>query len=79
MGSGRSGRFVSEHLAADARTRAWISAYSPSAASATAPEIPGGPDTTNILHAADIWYSIKEHWCVAAQRLIRAQRAEARD
>ena len=63
-----------EHLAEDSRTRAWINAYVPTAAT---PEAPG--DADNILHAADIWYSVKQHWCVAAQRLIRAQRAEVRD
>ena len=31
-------------------------------------------DTRNILHAADIWYSVKKHWCLEAQRLIRAKR-----
>jgi hypothetical protein len=63
-----------EHLAEDRRTRAWINAYVPTAAT---PEAPG--DADNILHAADIWYSVKQHWCVEAQRLIRAQRAEVRD
>ncbi len=67
-----------EHLAEDARTRAWISAYLP-AASGSAPEFPGDTDSSNIVHAADIWYSVKQHWCVEAQRLIRAQRAEASD
>jgi hypothetical protein len=28
-----------------------------------------------VLWAADVWHSIKKHWCLEAQRLIRAQRA----
>jgi hypothetical protein len=31
----------------------------------------GRVDTTNLLHAADIWYSVKKHWCLEAQRLLR--------
>lgn len=34
---------------------------------------PGAAD--NALWAADVWYSIKRHWCLEAQRLIRAKRA----
>ena len=29
-------------------------------------------DTANLLHAADIWFSVKKHWCLEAQRLVRA-------
>lgn len=63
------------HLADNALTRAWISDYTPGT---TVPP-PGAPgiDTSNILHAADIWFSVKKHWCLQAQRLIRAGRAAA--
>jgi hypothetical protein len=54
-----------ERLAADATVRAWIDAWSP----AGAPAPPAG-DTTNLVHAADIWYSVKRHWCLQAQRLL---------
>lgn len=54
-----------EHLAADASIRAWIDAWSPES-SAT---LPGG-DTSNLVHAADIWYSVKHQWCVQAQGLL---------
>jgi hypothetical protein len=58
-------------LARDPATRSWIDRY-----------VPGMPfeppaaqtDTANLLHAADIWYSVKKHWCLEAQRLIRARR-----
>lgn len=60
-------------LALDPATRAWINNYTPSQ-----PQAP--PDTrtdvSNMLHAADIWYSVKKYWCIEAQRLIRAQRAD---
>lgn len=53
-----------EHLAADPVTRAWIESYRPDA---PAP-LPGtGADTTNLLHAADVWHSVAKHWCIAAQ------------
>lgn len=60
-----------EHLAADAATRAWIDAYAP--ASVTPGPAPDpAADNANLLHAADIWRSVRRHWCLEAQRLIRA-------
>jgi hypothetical protein len=52
--------------------RHWINAY-----------VPGGKHDTSslpseaaqhVLWAADVWYSIKKHWCLEAQRLVRAER-----
>jgi hypothetical protein len=60
------------HLAADAVTRAWIEAYIPGPMRAPMPDA-AVVDTSNLLHAADIWYSVKEHWCMAGQRLLRAR------
>jgi hypothetical protein len=57
------------HLAADPATRAWIEAYDPAAPPTPLPET-SGVDTTNLLHAADIWFSVKKHWCLAAQALL---------
>jgi hypothetical protein len=54
------------HLAADPRIHAWIDAWSPGAAAAS----PAG-DTSNLVHATDIWYSVKRHWCLQAQGLLR--------
>jgi len=59
-------------LAANPVTRAWIDAYAPGSI-VTMPEDDPGIDTTNLLHAADIWYSVKKHWCLEAQRLVRAR------
>jgi hypothetical protein len=64
---------TSAHLAADPRMRHWINAYAPDRADAL-PPVPEG-DSMNILWAADVWYSIKKHWVLEAQRLIRARRA----
>ncbi len=59
------------HLAANPATRAWIERYVPGAALPALPEA----DAQNLLHAADVWYSVKKHWCLEAQRLVRAHRA----
>lgn len=55
-----------EHLAANPVTRAWIDNYRPDAAA----PLPDALDTTNLLHAADIWHSVVTHWCREAKRLV---------
>ena len=62
-------------LAQDAVTRAWIDAYRPEAN--VPPPADATVDTSNLLHAADIWFSVKKHWCIELQRLIRARRDAA--
>jgi hypothetical protein len=59
------------HLAASDKTRTWIDAWSPDT-SAPLPE-GEGVDTTNLLHAADIWHSVKRHWCRSAQQVLSAK------
>jgi len=59
-------------LAANAMTRAWIDRYSPDVAPRVPDDVP--VDTANLLHAADIWYSVKEHWCKSAQQLLLARK-----
>jgi len=63
------------HLAEDPRTRAWVDAYAPGHAP---PPLPEDVDTTNIVQAAELWYSIKKHWCLAAQQLVRARSSGAK-
>jgi len=53
-----------EHLATNPVTRAWIDNYRPDAAA----PLPDAVDTTNLLHAADIWHSVVTHWCREAKR-----------
>lgn len=57
-----------EHLASNPATRAWIDAYRPGA---PPPPLAADVDTSNLLHAADIWYGVARHWCQAAQRAAR--------
>ena len=60
-------------LPEEAGVRAWINAYVPGAKHDTS-SLP--PDALlHVLWAADVWYSIKKHWCLEAQRLVRAERA----
>ena len=63
---------LAEHLAANAATRAWIDAYVPGTMAAVPVE--PGLDTTNLIHAADIWYSVKKNWCLSARRRLDAAR-----
>ena len=66
---------VTAHLAKDPAMKHRINAYAPG-------QIDGFPATDgaadNALWAADVWYSIKRHWCLEAQRLIHAKRAALR-
>jgi hypothetical protein len=55
------------HLAEDSAMRTSIDAWSPGGAVPS----PAG-DATNIVQAADIWYSVKRNWCRQAQRLLDA-------
>ena len=64
---------ATRHLAQNAAMREWIEAYVPGR-SGQAETMPDG-DNAGALWAADVWYSIKKHWCLELQRLIRAQRA----
>jgi len=48
------------------RARAWIDAWQPGA------RLPADAgELHNIVHAADIWHSVKRHWCAQAQRLLK--------
>jgi len=60
-----------ERLANDPVTRAWIDAFRPDRAA----PLPETVDTTNILHAAEIWYGVKRTWCREAQMLEARGRA----
>jgi hypothetical protein len=64
---------ITHALAADPKARAWINAYVPG--TVDEPRVPADVRGLNILWAADVWFSIKKHWCLEAQTLIRAKRA----
>ncbi|TMH29653.1 MAG: hypothetical protein E6H66_19665 [Betaproteobacteria bacterium] len=62
-----------KELAVNPVTRAWIDHYVPG--ENAVPPTDAGIDASNILHAADIWFSVKKHWCLEAQKLVRARQA----
>lgn len=62
---------ATSHLARDPALRAWINAYVPGT---QAPPPVDDSAATNLLFAADVWYSIKQHWVLQAQQAIRARR-----
>lgn len=64
------------HLAKNPVTRAWIDGYTPG--NATPVPVVEGVDTTNIVHAADLWYGLKRNWCREARRWVRAAGSGAR-
>jgi hypothetical protein len=66
---------ITSSLANDPPARAWINAYRPPAGDNEELKTPADVRGDNILWAADVWYSIKKHWCLEAQQLIRAKRA----
>ena len=53
-------------LLADPFLHRWIDDWQPGAAPPSTTV-----DTTNLVHAADIWHSVKRHWCAQAQGLLR--------
>jgi hypothetical protein len=63
------------HLARDRALSEWINAYAPGQARPAPPVAPGAGD--GLLWVADVWYSVKKHWALEAQRLIRAQRTRS--
>jgi hypothetical protein len=67
---------LAKELALDPVARDWINGYVPGPGT---PSPPSGAlaDLPNLLHAADIWYSVKKHWCLEAQRMIRGARKSA--
>jgi hypothetical protein len=61
-----------QHLAADPRMRDWINRFA-TENPADLSSLPEGL-SDNVLWAANVWHGIKKHWCLEAQRLIRARR-----
>jgi hypothetical protein len=61
-----------DYLVDEPSKRDWINAYT--GGKVDVATIPGGDDS-HVLWAADIWHSVKKHWCLEAQRLIRTERA----
>lgn len=66
---------ATRELAQRAAMREWIDAYVPGRMG-QAETMPEG-NNAGALWAADVWYSIKKHWCLELQRLVHARRAAA--
>jgi hypothetical protein len=64
------------HLLKSEQIKNWINSYSPvdRPPDTSQPELKFDSDSSHILWAADVWYSIKKYWVLELQRLIRAER-----
>ena len=59
------------HLAENEEVRKWINDFRPDVVR----PLPTSGDIKNILYGAELWYSIKRHWVLELQALIKARRA----
>ena len=71
MGSDHFSAPVVRKLAEKPETRDWINRYRPGVSLDAQKPLP--PDSRNIVYAADVWYSVKQHWVLELQRLIKAR------
>jgi len=64
------------HLARSRETKDWINNYRPPNKKFDAPTLNTSfsSNSDNILWAADVWYSIKKHWVLELQNLVRSRR-----
>jgi hypothetical protein len=65
-----------KHLLESQQVRDWIDNYRPAREPIVTPTLDTqfDADSSHILWAADVWFSIKKHWVLELQRLLRAQR-----
>jgi hypothetical protein len=58
----------------------WINNYTPSDQPVATPSMDAPLDANcrNLLWAAEVWFSIKKHWVLELQRVIRANRDRAK-
>lgn len=68
-----------KHLLQSQQIRDWINNYRPASELIVRPQLDQEfeADSSHILWAADVWYSIKKHWVLELQRLIQARRAKS--
>jgi hypothetical protein len=66
-----------KHLLASRPMMDWINAYHPASEPVDTPRLDAAfeGDSRHILWAADVWFSLKKHWVLELQRLIRARSA----
>ena len=65
-----------KHLLESQQIRDWIDNYRPAPEPIVTPTLDTqfDADSSHILWAADVWFSIKKHWVLELQRLLRARR-----
>jgi hypothetical protein len=65
-----------KHLLKSQQIRDWINNYRPAPEPIVTPTLDTqfDADSSHILWAADVWYSVKKHWVLELQRLILAKR-----
>jgi hypothetical protein len=64
-----------KHLLKSQNIKDWINRYRPPDKEVNTPrlEMQFDADRSHILWAADVWYSLKKHWVLELQRLVRAK------
>ena len=70
---------AAEHLLKSQRIKDWIDHYQPVATPNQDVTLEFDADSRHLLFAADVWHSIKKHWVLELQRLIRARRAQTHE
>jgi hypothetical protein len=66
---------AAEHLLKSQQIKDWINNYTPIPTPNDVDlDLHFDADSKHILFAADVWYSVKKHWVLELQRLIRAKR-----
>jgi hypothetical protein len=65
---------AAEHLLKSQEIKDWINNYTPVGTPNPDLNLHFKSDWKHILFAADVWYSVKKHWVVELQHLIRARR-----
>ena len=61
-----------DRLLSNPQALAWMESYVPASEPVAPKDIPGS--TEGIEFGADVWKSVKRHWVIELQRLIRARR-----
>ena len=64
-----------KHLLESQQVKDWINRYHPADKWLDTPQPDAKLAPDHILWAADVWYSIKKHWVLELQRLLRAKPA----
>ena len=70
-----------KHLLNDPKMVEWINHYRPANEPVVRPklDVQFDGDSSHILWAADVWFSIRKHWVTELQRLIQANRVHPHD